>query len=419
MSKQAPSDAHHGSPVMGQVIRRVVFLFLLAVVLAGMYLFWRKENSAPVHEAASGPQSAVPVTIVTVKQETVPVQMRFLGETEASKLVEIRARVSGYLETWTFKEGHRVEKGQQLFQIDPRPFQVELAEAQARLASNEATLGLAQFQLKRIENLDKEGAASTVELEEWQAQERVATAQVQLAKAQIAAAELDLSYTSIEAPITGMIGQALKDIGSYIETGQNGLLAIIRQVDPIYFRYAVTEREILQFRRKLAAKEITIPQLDQIELEITLADGSVYPHHGRINFVDVQIDETTGTAVVRGQVPNPDGVLKPGQFIHATVLGIKRVDVIRVPQKAVSQSPSGASVMVANDQDVAEMRPVVLGEWSGRDQWIIERGLKPGDRVITDRLLTVRPGTPVVATPAAEPAAQPAAATTTTGSAGP
>jgi membrane fusion protein (multidrug efflux system) len=243
--------------------------------------------------------------------------------------------------------------------------------------------------------------AAEEEVEDWQTQQRVAAAEVQQQKAQIAAAELQFHYASVEAPITGKIGRALKDTGSYVDAGQNGLLAVIQQVDPMYVRYSVTEQEILRFNRQIAAKQIAVPGIEQIELEITLSDGSIYPHRGRINFIDVQVDETTGTSVVRGQVPNPDGWLKPGQFIYASVLGIQRIDVARVPQKAVSQSPVGASVYVVNDQNVIESRPVTLGEWSGDGQWIVERGLKPGERVVVDRLMQVRPGSPVtIAAPA-------------------
>lgn len=184
---------------------------------------------------------------MTVKRQSVPIRMRFLGQTEASKRVEIRARVAGYLHAWTFKEGDRVEQGQALFQIDSRPFEVALAEARARLGSAEATLGLARYHVRRLENLFSKQAASDVELEEWQVQKRVALAQVELAKAQVAAAELELGYATIEAPISGMIGRVPKDAGGYVDSGANGLLVVVQQVDPIYVRYSVTEQEIPLF----------------------------------------------------------------------------------------------------------------------------------------------------------------------------
>src|SRR5690606_19689186 len=208
--------------------------------------------------------------------------------------------------------GQRVERGQKLFQIDPRPFQVALAEARAAEARAEATLAHARQQRARFEGMRAQGTASPEELERWQTEEQVAQADVALQQAHVASAELQLGYTSIEAPITGMIGRALKDTGSYIDSGPGGLLAVVQQVDPIYVRYSITEQELLRFQRQRESGELAIPQLDRVELVITLSDGSTYPHRGRINYVDVDVDETTGTSVVRGQASNPDGMLKPG-----------------------------------------------------------------------------------------------------------
>ncbi|HVK18673.1 MAG TPA: efflux RND transporter periplasmic adaptor subunit [Fimbriiglobus sp.] len=400
MSEPVRTDERRGLSLVGHVVRRGIPVVVLLGLLVGAYLFWRDMDHAPRHEAAPQPQQPIPVSVLTVRQETVPVRMRFLGQTEGAQVVEIRARVAGYLLPRKFEEGKRVEKGQKLFQIDPRPFEVDVAQAKARLASADASLLKARQQLKRFET----ATVARLELDNARAEERVASADVGQQTAQLAAAELQLGYTSIEAPITGVIGKASKDTGSYVDAGQNGLLAVIQQIDPMYVRYSVTEQEILRFQRQTTAKQIVAPPLDQIELEITLSDGSTYPHKGRINFIDVQVDVTTGTSVVRGQVPNPDDKLKPGQFIYASVLGIQRVDVVRVPQSVVSQSPTGASVMVVSEKNVAEVRPVVLGEWSGNDHWIVEQGLKPGDRVITDRLMMIRPGAPV--TPVTAPSAE-------------
>src|SRR5690606_27502751 len=149
-----------------------------------------------------------------------------------------------------------------------------------------------------------------------------------------AAAELQLEYASIESPIRGRIGEAMQDVGSYVDSGAGGSLAVVRQIDPMYVRYAVTETEFLRFERQFAAEEISIPEIGAIELQITLADGSIYPHLGRINFVDVQIDLTTGTSIIRGEAPNPDGVLRPGQLVQARPLGIERIGAISLPRRA-------------------------------------------------------------------------------------
>lgn len=405
MSDSSPIENKRIKSRLIHVARRLTPLVILLFVLAGAYFYWGYWDPSPKHEAPTQQMPTLTVETIAVEKEDVPIRMRFLGQTEAALFVEIRARVAGYLEERSFKEGERVETGQRLFQIDPRPFEVQVAQARAGLASAEAQLERATQQLERFERLTVQGAVTEGEIDDWRTQQRVAVAAVQESRAQIDAAELQLQYATIESPITGMIGQALKDIGSYVDAGQNGLLAVVQQVDPIYVRYSVTEQDVLRFQRQLAADEIVAPEIDKLELEIELSDGSIYPHRGHINFVDVQVDETTGTSVIRGQVANPDGNLKPGQFIYATVLGIQRVNAIRVPQEAVLQSPGGASVMIVNDNSKAESQPVTLGDWSGGDTWIIEKGLEPGDRVIVSQLMRLRPGMPVTLSDAAPPSA--------------
>jgi membrane fusion protein (multidrug efflux system) len=351
---------------------------------------------------------------MTVRPQTVPFRVRFLGQTEASETVEMRARVAGYLMERGFNEGDRVTKGQQLFQIDPEPFKVELAQAEAAVASAEATLDRARSQVKRFQGMVAKGVGSPEELGDWQTQARVAAAQVQQQKAAAASTELELGYTSISAPITGVIGQVMKDPGSYVDAGQNGLLAVLQQVDPIEVRFSVTEQETLRFQRQRKSGEVRSPEMTDLQLEIILADGSIYPHLGRISFVDVEVDQTTGTSVRRGRVPNPEGLLKPGQFIYAHVLGVEQVGVFTVPQSAVSQSPAGPSVFVVSSSNTVESRPVKLGQWPDSNFWIVEDGVRPGDRVITDRLMTLRPGVPVTVAgeyaPSTHPATRPASA---------
>ena len=395
MSQTPASVKKHSRSPLVRIARRTLPLILLAWVVAGAYFYWQYLDTSPEHVSASAPPQSLAVDIFTVEQKNVPLRMRFLGQTEAALVVEIRARVPGYLDERNFLEGELVEKGEKLFQIDPRPFEVQVAQARAGLASAEAQYERATQQLERYERLTVQGAVTEEEIDDWRTQQRVAAAAVLENKAQIAAADLQLEYATIESPIRGMIGQALKDIGSYVDAGQNGLLAVVQQVDPIYVRYSITEQDMLRFQRQEAANQIIVPEISKIELELTLSDGSTYPHRGHINFIDVQVDETTGTSVIRGEVPNPEGNLKPGQFIYANVLGVERVNVVRVPQEAVQQSPTGASVLLVGDDGMAESRPVVLGDWSSDDTWIVEQGLAPGDRVIVSHLMMVRAGMPV------------------------
>jgi membrane fusion protein (multidrug efflux system) len=364
--------------------------------LGAAYFVWQRMDHAPKVEAAGPPKGPVQVSAVVVNKRNVPLRPRFLGQTEASQVVEIRSRVRGFLIERAFEEGQSVKQGQVLFRIDPVPFETEVAAANARLTGAQARREQTQREVRRIEQLATTGGATQTELEQAQRDLRVVEAEAQLEQARLRQAELDLGYTTIKAPTAGVIGRSLKDVGTYVDDAANSQLAVLRQVDPMYVRYAISEQELLNWNRLQESGQVTMPKREELELEVTLSDDRTYRHRGRINFVDVQVEPSTGTAVVRGTVPNPEGTLRPGQFVHATVLGIERVDTVLVPQKAVVQSPAGASVYVVNDKNLVEQRPVTLGEWHG-EGWIIEKGLQPGERVVTDRLMQVRPGTPVVA----------------------
>lgn len=391
----ATSPRQKSLSVMDHLFRRLIPLLVLVGVLAAAYYFLSGEDHAPQHEPVAAP-AAVPVQVITTQEETVPLQLRFLGQTEASQVVEVRARAAGHIVERNFQEGEIVQDGQTLFQIDPRPMEVELLQAQARLQNAEAVLAQAQVSMRRQEELHKNRATSQQELDDTQATMNIASADVQLQKAEIAAAELELDYTTIKSPVTGRIGQVLVDVGNFVTAGGSQSLATVQKVDPMYVRFPVTEGEVLRFRRQVLEGGVIAPPTEEMELEITLSDGSTYPHRGRINFQDVKIDQSTGTMVVRGTVPNEEGLLIPGQFIHTTIVGPQRAHVIRVPQDAVLQSPVGANVYVVNSDSQVESRPVELGQWSGNDLWIIEAGLKPGEQVIVDRLMMLSPGTPVI-----------------------
>tara|TARA_R110002049_G_scaffold235650_4_gene408932 strand:- start:12 stop:1217 length:1206 start_codon:yes stop_codon:yes gene_type:complete len=393
------SDSSSRKPALstiGHLVRRGIPLLVLVGVLTTAFYSFEYEGHSPVQDSATGhPTDPIPVSVLNPKSETIPLGARFLGQTEASLVVEVRARIAGHIVERNFQEGQLVQKGTKLFQIDSRPHEVELLQAKASLARAEAVLKQAETSMRRQETLEKKRATSQQALDTAQADYLVALAEVNLQKASIAAAELRLQYTTIESPVTGRIGQVLIDVGNYITANGNTSLVTIRKVDPIYVRFPITEHEILKFRRQISESKILAPPTEDLQLEITLADGTIYPHRGRINFQDVQIDQNTGTMVVRGSVPNKNEELMPGQFIHTTVLGPKRLNVIRVPQTAVRQTPSGASVYVVNREQKVETRPVELGEWSDGNKWIIENGLHEGDTVIVDRLMMLRPGMPV------------------------
>lgn len=358
---------------------RTVLMAMLAAV-AGLH----GCNDKKAATGAPPPPPPPKVEVVTITRQTIPVEYAFVGMTEASKVVEIRARVSGFLLARGFDEGKPIHAGDPLFQIDPRPFEADLEIARSRLEQAQSRSRLAELEERRYAEAIAKGAVAQRELDKAQTELADAKSSVRLAEASVAKAELDLSYTQIESPVTGVIGRTLKDEGSYLDAGPDSLLAVAMQIDPIYVNFAVPERDWLQWRTDLDAGTIQI-EGDPLQppVRVELLNGEVYPHTGQMTFFDTRVDASTGAAKARASFPNADRLLKPGQFVKARIIGFERPNTIVVPTLAVIQNPSGASVMTVDDQNIAHLRPVKLGVWYG-DDWIVLSGLNPGDRVITE-----------------------------------
>lgn len=348
------------------------------------------------------------VELTTVEATSVPIVYEYVGMTEASKVVEVRARVQGFLETRDFEEGDFVGEGTRLFTIDPRSLKADREIALAHVEQAKARLELAQREVKRLQSVRVPGAVAETDLDVKLAEETNASAALRLAEAQLAKAELELGYTSVEAPLTGFIGKALKDIGSLVDPGQNSLLAVMQQVDPLYVSFHVSESDYLEWRRSVEAGELVLANgQDAPYLEIVFLNGTVYEHRGKIDFADVGVDVSTGTVGLRGTFENPDRKLKPGQFVKVHIKGWQRPNSLAIPQRAVSQSPQGPYVFVVGADNIAQHRAVTLGPWAGQD-WIILEGLEPGERVIVEGLTKVMPGMPVATeAPAAAPSGAP------------
>jgi membrane fusion protein (multidrug efflux system) len=393
----APADEAGGKETL--LLRHVLWRGLIVLVLLGILgfaaFYLTRAGHGPAPRSAPPPSGPLAVNIITVEPKDVPITVEYLGHTEASETVPIRARVNGVLMERGFEEGQLVTEGQVLFRIDPKPFEVALRRAEAGLQSAQAVLTRAQRQVRRFEELAAQQQAAANELEQAQEALGVAAAAVETQRALIEQAKLDLGYTTIAAPITGVIGMRQQDVGSFVGPEAEPLLATMRKVDPLYVRFSVSERDLLRWQRMTEQGMVGDVGVEDLTVTVVLPDGREFPHPGRINFVDVAVDPSTGTAVVRSSVPNPDRALLPGQFVHARIGGVSRLGALAVPQSAVLQTPAGASVYVA-DGGVAHIRPVTTGAWSS-GEWIIESGLRSGDRVITDHLVQVRPGTPVEA----------------------
>lgn len=359
-------------------------------------------NPEPVQVQAA--PAAVPVTVIDVQPRAVPYQPEFIGQTEAFQHVEIRSRIAGFLIRQAYIDGDKVTEGQLLFEIDPKPFEAQLAVAKAQLEQAEAFLANTKTELARQKMLLENKASSQQDYDRAETANLTSVAEVELQKANLVVAELNLSYTKIHSPVNGRAGQRLIDVGSYVSAG-NSLLAKCEQTDPISAYFSVSEREILRHREQIASGELVAPADGQVGIQLVLIDGSIYPHEGRIDFRDIRIDPLTGTARLRAQFANADETLRPGMFVKCRILGIEEPKALVVPQRCVMQSPAGAFVYTLGDGDVAEVRPVELGPWIGED-WLIRKGLEPGDRVIDDNLIKVQPGSKVTATAAApKPAA--------------
>ncbi|HEX8878142.1 MAG TPA: efflux RND transporter periplasmic adaptor subunit [Phycisphaerales bacterium] len=351
---------------------------------------------------ASGPPPAPEVAATVVTPVTAPGIYEFIAQTAASRTVEVRARVQGFLLKRHFEEGSKVKDGDLLFTIDPRSFEADLQKARASLAQAKAAQALTESNLTRVRQGVESGGLPKAELDKAVAQNDEALAQIKLAEANVTNADLELSYTRVTSPVSGTVGRAQKQEGSLVDSGANSLLVESQQVDPIYVNFNVSERDVLQWRADVATGRIQLVSEKNLPTEITLSDGTVYKEQGNINFVDVKVDPMTGTAMIRATFPNPDQKLMPGQFVKLRLLGVTRPNVLTVPQEAVISTPGGTFVYIIDKDSKIERRPVTLGDWLGSD-WIVEQGVKPGDRVMVDNIQKVQPGMAVKLAAAAPP----------------
>ncbi len=349
------------------------------------------------------------VTVHKVVAADTPVVFEFVAKTESSRRVEIRSRVDGFLEKRLYTEGSLVEAGQPLFQMDTKPFEAALRAAKAELAQQQARLETAKANLDRVRPLAKQNAVAQKELDDALGMWRSAAAAVEAARAKVLQAELDLGYTLIKSPVTGISSFAVKREGAYIGVGTDSLLTYVAQLDPMWVEFSISENQTLRMRSQVKQGVLREPPEQQYEVEVELADGSRYPHRGRITFADAALSEETGTFLIRAEVANPDHVLRPGQFVRARLGGAVRPNAILVPQRAVQQGAKGSFVWVVDAEGKAEFRPVKVGPWH-EDQWFIDEGLADGETVVVEGALKLRAGAPVrVSTPGeqAAPTADP------------
>jgi len=363
--------------------------------------------------AAPAQPQAVPAGVITVAATDVPYVGEFVGETESSQEVEIRARVEGFLEQIAYREGSVVDKGDVLFQMDRKPFEAALETARAELQAQQARLATASANLKRVGPLAAEDALSQKDLDDAQGSRDAAVAAVEGARSRVLQAEINLSYTTILSPVTGVTSFARKQPGSFIAPGPDSLLTYVSALDPMRVNFSISENELLRYRKLMADKKLAPAPGEKYTVNIVLADGTVVPAPGHITFGDASFSKDTGTFLVRAELPNKDGALRPGQFVRVLMSGATWIDAIQVPQRAVMQGPQGNFVWVVDAESKAQFRPVAVGPLSG-DQWLITNGLSAGERIVVDGGMKLAPGVPVQPVePGQAPAAagQPAATT--------
>ncbi len=343
-------------------------------------------------QKADGPGTPE-VTVMTIVQQDVPIAPEYVAQTQSSRQVNIHARVSGFLDKRVYTEGAIVEEGQELFLIDQKPFKVQLDQAKAALARQEAAHKTATQNLDRTKPLTEQNALSQKDLDDAKGQFDTTGAAVEQAKAQVEQAKLNFSYTVITSPVKGITSAALQQDGTYINP-QNSQLTTVEALTPIWVNFSLSENEWQRWRDEIGSGKVIPPPDKNYIVEIILVDGSIFPNTGKITFAAPSYNSQTGTFLLRASVENPDNVLRPNQFVRVRLHGAVRPKAILVPQRAVQQGSKGHFVWVIDKDDKAEPRPVVVGDWHG-DDWFITEGLKAGERIVVDGGMTVRPGAPV------------------------
>ncbi|MDQ1883454.1 efflux RND transporter periplasmic adaptor subunit [Aeromonas salmonicida] len=334
----------------------------------------------------------VPVVVAEARLTDVPLTTEMVGETAGYREIEVRSRVNGILLERTYVEGQPVTAGQELFLIDPAPYKVALEQAKGALAQEQARFNKARADRDRIIPLFKRQVVSRKDYDDTIANYEAAIASRQAAQATVKEAELNLSYTQVTAPIDGMASKSSQSEGSLISTNANSsLLTSITQYNPLYVNFSYSEQDRLNFETSVRKGLIEAKDTTNWRTHIRLADGSVYPQAGKLNFSDNRVDPQTGTIRARAIFDNKEGVLLPGQFVRLTIdLGIRK-NAIVVPARAIVQSQADRMVMVVDGDDKVVPRPVRLGP-AIAEGVLIESGLDAGERYIVEGLMKARPG---------------------------
>ena len=351
------------------------------LLMNGLLLIGCERNNDTTENLPA--EKTLPVSIIQVKPVNVPILAETVAQTEGAKETEVRPRVGGILLKRLYHEGAPVDADQPLFQIDPVPFENALAEARAQLLEQRVRVERTRREEHRMQQLVAKNFVSKRAYDAAVADHATEKAALMSAKARLERAELDLSYAEVTAPVRGVSGRSEFSEGALV-SANTSLLTTIVQLTPIWVRFSLSDNELARFGGRLTEQNVQY-------VTLILADGTEYPYQGKVNFAASQIDPVLGTQQLRATFENPEQRLLPGQFVRVRVAGVESRHTFVLPQVAVLTSDLGRYVYVVNEQNEAIQRSVKTGEWIGSD-WIIQKGLKPGDKVIVDNIIKLRPG---------------------------
>lgn len=348
---------------------------------------------------SGGPPPLPEVAVVTIQTNPVATTTELAGRTSAYLVAEVRPQVAGIILKRQFTEGANVQAGQVLFQIDPSLYQATLDNAKASLARSEAQLSTIQLKAARLKELLAEKAVSQQDYDDAAAALKQIQADIQYGKATVETARINLKHTTITAPISGRIGRSAVTEGALVSSHQPLPLATIQQLDPMFVDVPQSSAEILRLRRLLKEGHLEQSGNNLKGVSLLLEDGTAYPLKGTFQFQDITVDPTTGSVILRIVFPNPQGVLLPGMFVRTVIQEGVRRNAILIPQQAISRDPKGNPLtLIVDAKGVVQQRPLVLDRAIG-DAWLVSSGLAPGERVIVEGMLKVKPGIPVKAVP--------------------
>ncbi|MRI32043.1 efflux transporter periplasmic adaptor subunit [Endozoicomonas sp. OPT23] len=367
----------------------VYFIFKVCSLLIAVYSLLACDDQKPQQHQMPPPA----VSIINITEQPVGSHKEYVARAEASKTVDLKARVEGFLIKRNFIEGQMVEKNQLLFQIDKKPFQASLKKAEADLASAKAELNTARKSLIRNKDLFRKGHLSQASLDKAVSAEAQALASVEVAEAGVETARLNLEYTEIHAPFKGEVGLAKYSVGNLVNSGSDSL-AQLTSIDPVYVNFQVNEKTVINHLQSDAGKNDLTEDNKRYDIRLRLPNDKMYSKLGKLNFANTKIDETTGTLTLRAAFPNPDGVVVPGLYVTLIVDSREKVPHVVIPQAAVQENQSGYFVLVVSSDNKVQSRLTKMGRRIG-PMWVVDSGLKPGEQLIVEGLQKVRNGVTV------------------------